>query len=300
MYKIEVKIDGQFNNNFYPGSIYDLVFIDLEFWTHYVQGKAVQKIYGYTITRLLKTSNQQYIKIKFLEFEAEERQLVEEIIQDIERLKNKIFIGFNIQGSDITTLKNRIISLSIFSNINTINLFDFRKYSTKYGYKGLNGLFEYLEVKVNKKIDGSYFRKNPKKVFFRKKGWADILLNMFEYCLEDAAGYFEIVSNWNKKIPKITKDMIINESFSYSESDEQSSAKLIDEYTEKFSMENFQITSDQLLSNLTVADLEALIIKIVQKALKEEIQKLKHEHLPEKTTQMNHPLQVFVKTAPLP
>ncbi len=169
MYKIEIQIDGQFHNNFYTGSIYDLVFIDLEFWPHYIHGKAVQKIYGYTITRLLKTSKKQYIKIKFLEFEDEEKQLVEEIIQDIEKFKNKIFIGFNIQGSDMITLKSRIKSLSLSSNINIINLFDFRKYSIKYGYKGLNSLFEYLEVKVNKKIDGSYFRKNPKKVFLEKK-----------------------------------------------------------------------------------------------------------------------------------
>ncbi|NDJ25624.1 hypothetical protein GS682_29240 [Nostoc sp. B(2019)] len=84
MYNLEIKIDGQFVNNFYNGSIYDLVFIDLEFWPHYVEGKAVQKIYGYTITRLLKTSKQQYIKIKFLEFEAEERELVEEIVKDID------------------------------------------------------------------------------------------------------------------------------------------------------------------------------------------------------------------------
>ncbi|MBL1199590.1 MAG: hypothetical protein FWK04_10980 [Nostoc sp. GBBB01] len=300
MYKIEVKIDGQFNNNFYTGSIYDLVFIDLEFWPHYIQGKAVQKIYGYTITRLLKTSKKQYIKIKFLEFEYEEKQLVEEILQDIERFKNKIFIGFNIQDSDMITLKNRIKNLSIYSNINIINLFDFRKYSTKYGYKGLNGLFEYLKVKVNKKIDGSYFRKNPNKVFFRKKDWINILINMFEYCLEDAAGYFEIVLNWNKKIPKINKDMIITESLNYSESDEQSSAKLIDENTENFSLETCQFTSDQLLNNLTVADLEALIAKIVQKTFKKEIQKLKHEYLPEKTTHMNHLLQFFVETAPLP
>ncbi len=117
---------------------------------------------------------------------------------------------------------------------------------------------------------------------------------MFEYCLEDAAGYFEIVLNWNKKIPKVTKDMIITESLSYSDSDEQSSAKLIDENIENFSLENCQFTSDQLLGNLTVADLEVLIVKIVEKAFKEEIQKLKYKHLSEKTTQINHLLQVFV------
>lgn len=296
MYKIEVKIDGQFINNFSNGSIYDLIFIDLEFWPDYlqVQGKAVQKIYGYTITRLLKTSKQQYIKIKFLEFESEENQLVEEIIKDIERFKNKIFIGFNIKDSDLITLRNRSKALAIHSNVNEIKLFDFRKYSQLYGYKGLNGLFEHLEIQVNKKIDGSYFRRNPRKVFLRKSGWIDILLNMFEYCLEDAASYFEIVSNWNKKNPRITKDMITIESLNYFEVEKESSLTLIHQDAEIFSMQNFQATSDQLLSNLTIADLEALIVKIVQKTLKEEMQKLKHENLPTQPTLANYPLKAFV------
>lgn len=296
MYKIEVKIDGQFINNFSNGSIYDLVFLDLEFWPDYlqVQGKAVQRIYGYTITRLLKTSKQQYIKIKFLEFEFEENQLVEEIIKDIERLKNKIFIGFNIKDSDLITLRNRSKALNIHINVNEIKLFDFRKYSQLYGYQGLNGLFEHLGIKVNKKIDGRYFRKNPRKVFLRQSGWIDILLNMFEYCLEDAAGYFEIVSNWNKKNPLITKNMITSESLNYSELEKETSVTLIDQDAEIFSLQNFQPTSDQLLSSLTVADFEALIVKIVQKTLKEEMQKLKHDHLLDQTKQMNHTLKVFV------
>lgn len=296
MYKIEVKIDGQFINNFSNGSIYDLVFLDLEFWPDYlqVQGKAVQKIYGYTITRLLKTSKQQYIKIKFLEFESEENQLVEEIIKDIERFKNKIFIGFNIRNSDLITLRNRSKALAIHSNVNEIKLLDFRDYSQTYAYKGLNGLFKQLEIKVNKKIDGSYFRKNPRKVFLRKSGWIDILLNMFEYCLEDATGYFEIVSNWSQKNSLITEDMIKSESLNYSELEKETSVTLIDQDAKIFSMQNFQPTSDQLISNLTVSDLEALIVKIVQKTLKEEMQKLKHDHLLDQTKQMNHPLKVFV------
>ncbi|MEH2226896.1 hypothetical protein [Nostoc sp.] len=294
MYKIEVKIDGQFTNNFSNSSIYDLIFIDLEFWPHYVDGKAVQRIYGYTITRLLKTTNQQYIKVKFLEFETEEEQLLKEIMQDIYKLKSKIFIGFEIKDSDFRTLRNRAKALSIYSKINEIKLFDFRDYSQKYGYKGLNGLFEHLEIKVNKKIGGSYFRKNPRKVFLRRNGWIDILLNMFEYCLEDAAGYFEIVSNWNKKNPIITEGMITSESLNYSELEKKPSVTLIQQDAEIFSMQNFQASSDQLLSGLTVADLEALIVKIVQKTFKEEMQKLKHEHLQDQITQMNHPLKLFL------
>ncbi|OYD92964.1 hypothetical protein CDG76_19875 [Nostoc sp. 'Peltigera membranacea cyanobiont' 210A] len=191
-------------------------------------------------------------------------------------------------------MRNRSKALAIHSNVNEIKLFDFRDYSELYGYKGLNGLFEHLEIKVNKKIVGSYFRKNPRKVFLRKSGWIDILLNMFEYCLEDAAGYFEIVSNWNQKNPIITEDMIKSESLNYSELENKPSVTLIQQDTEIFSMQNFQASSDQLLSGLTVADLEALIVKIVQKTFKEEMQKLKHEHLPDQITEMNHPLKLFV------
>ncbi|MCL6752772.1 hypothetical protein KBT16_18065 [Nostoc sp. CCCryo 231-06] len=88
--------------------------------------------------------------------------------------------------------------------------------------------------------------------------------------------------------------MIISESLNYSELEEETSVTLIHQDAEISSMQNFQPTSDQLLSILTVADLEALIVKIVQKTFKEEMQKLKHEHLPDQTTQMNHPLKVFV------
>jgi hypothetical protein len=295
MYQLEIKIDGQFANNFYHGSIYDLVFFDLEFWPDYKNnGKAVQRIYGYTMTRIIKSSKLQHIKIKFLEFETEEEQLIKEILQDIYKLQNKFFIGFNLKDSDLATLKNRLKMLSIQSNTTIINIFDFRKYSKSHEYKGLNGLFEYLEIKVNKKINGSYFRKNPRRVLCRKSGWIDILINMFDYCLEDAAGYFKIVSNWNKKFSRITKDMITSESLNSSDKDKKLSLELIDQDAEILSIENLQPTSDQLLSILTVADLESLIVKIVQKTLKEEIQKLKHEHLLAETTQANHQLKNFV------
>lgn len=295
MYQLEIKIDGQFVNNFYNGSIYDLIFFDLEFWPDYKNnGKAVQRIYGYTITRLLKSSKLQYIKIKFLEDETEEEQLIKDILQDICKFKNKLFVGFHIKDSDLETLKNRLRVFSIQSKDILVNIFDFRNYSKSHEYIGLNGLFQYLEIPVNKKIDGRYFRSNPRRVFSRKLGWIDILINMFEYCLEDAAGYFEIVSNWNKKFSRITKDMIISESLNSSDKVEKSSLELIEQDAEILSIENLQFKSDQLLSILTVADLESLIVKIVQKTLKEEIQKLKHEHLLAETTQANHQIKNFV------
>ncbi|MEQ9482667.1 hypothetical protein [Coleofasciculus sp. F4-SAH-05] len=212
MYKIEKKLDGNFVNNFHDGSIYDLVFIDLEFWPDYVNKKPVQRIYGYTITRILKSSKQQFIKIKFLEYKNEEKQLVNEIISDIYALKNKIFIGFNIKDSDFLTLKRRLNCLSIKSQQLDINFFDFAKINKEIKRQGLNKLFKNLGVKSNKKINGKYFRKNTKKILAKSNGWIDCLLNMFEYCLEDAAAYFELVANWNKKFSVVTKEMIIGES----------------------------------------------------------------------------------------
>ncbi len=283
MYKLEIKLDGKFINNFSTGSIYDLVFIDLEFWPDYVNGKATQRIYGYTLTRILKTSKQQYIKVKFLEFETEEEELIKEIIKDIDNLKDKIFIGFNIIGSDLITLRKRLKALSIYTNSNKLNIFDFQKYSKIKGYKGLNGLFEYLEIKVNKKIDGRYFHKNAKKVFSQKNGWIDILLPMFEYCLEDAAGYFEIVSNWHKKNSRITKDMITNELVCYLPKEKKlslQSVQLEEEIKielekEILTVEDNQSSQTQLITTLTVADLETLISKIVQKVIQQEINKFK-------------------------
>lgn len=278
MYKLEIKIDVNFVNNFYPGSIYDLVFLDLEFWPHYINGKAIQRIYGYTITRLIKSSKKQYIKIKFLEFEVEEEELIKEMMQDIYILKDKIFIGFNIKDSDLVTLRNRLMTFSLPSNVEKINVFDFIKYSQSKEYRGLNGLFEYLGVKVNKNIDGSFFHKKAKKVFLKKQGWINILLNMFEYCLEDAAGYFGIVSNWSNKFPQITKDMIKSELINSSLNEEKLIVELINKNVEIFSSDILQPFSVQFVSNLKVAELEALITTIVQKVINEEIRKLKHEY----------------------
>lgn len=61
-------------------------------------------------------------------------------------------------------------------------------------------------------------------------------------------------------------------------------------------MENSQPTSEQPLSLLTVADLEALIVKIVHKVLQQETQKLEQEDLSIEPTQANHPPQAFLET----
>src|SRR3569832_1092080 len=115
MYKLETQIDGHFVNNFYNGSIYNLVFLDLEFWPDYFNGRGVRRIYGFTITRILKASKKQYIKIKFIEAAKEEEQLVKEILQEIHRLCHKIFVSFNIKESDIKMLKIRLKAMNIYS-----------------------------------------------------------------------------------------------------------------------------------------------------------------------------------------
>jgi len=208
MYKLETQIDGHFVNNFYNGSIYDLVFLDLEFWPDYINGRGVRRIYGYTITRILKASKKQYIKIKFIEAAKEEEQLVKEILQEIHRLCNKVFVGFNIKESDIKMVKIRLKAMNVYSESINVKIFDLRGHTPPEENQGLSGLAKYLGIKVNKKIDGRYFKCKAKKVLTRRRGYQDILITMFEYCLEDAAGYFEIVGSWNKKNSLVIKDAI--------------------------------------------------------------------------------------------
>ncbi|QIR40921.1 hypothetical protein HCG51_32390 [Tolypothrix sp. PCC 7910] len=61
-------------------------------------------------------------------------------------------------------------------------------------------------------------------------------------------------------------------------------------------MENSQPKSEHSLSLLTVADLEALIVKIVHKVLQQETQKLQQEDLSIEPTQPKHPPQAFLET----
>lgn len=206
MFKKEITLNNNFVNNFYNGSIYDLVFIDLEFWPDFAQVQQVQRIFGYTITRLLKTNSHQYIKIQFLESKAEEKQLIKDILTDLHILQTKIFIGYNLVNSDIYCLKKRLRSMKMRSEIKLTTI-DLVNHPQKEMYRGgLNGLFEYLEIQVNKQINGLYFRKNARKVLAKKENYQQILSTMYDYCLEDARNYFYIVSNWQSKFAEINKE----------------------------------------------------------------------------------------------
>ncbi len=206
MFRKELTIENSLVNNFYAGSIYDLVFIDLEFWPDFTYVKPLQRIYGYTITRILKHSKNQYIKIQFLENKSEERKLINDIFRDMRLLQNKVFIGYNIISSDIYCLNKRARAMTIKPNID-ITLFDFFKHPQKNLYRGgLNGLCEYLEIQVNKQINGFYIYKNARKVIEKKANYQEILSTIYEYCLEDAKNYFYIVSKWENKFAVINKD----------------------------------------------------------------------------------------------
>ncbi len=62
-------------------------------------------------------------------------------------------------------------------------------------------------------------------------------------------------------------------------------------------MENSQPESEKPISVLTVADLEAIIVKIVQKVLKQETDNLEHRDLQEvETLQASYPPKAFLDT----
>jgi hypothetical protein len=63
-------------------------------------------------------------------------------------------------------------------------------------------------------------------VLNKKCGYQDILVTMFDYCLRDAAGYFEIVSKWNNKFPLVIKDAITRDSLYYLVNDGKRAAGL--------------------------------------------------------------------------
>lgn len=216
MFKKELWIDRQFINNFYKGSIYDLVFLDLEFWPDRDRGKSVQRIFGYTLTRLLKSNKQQHIKIHLLESRQEEKELIQFLIRDLSVLHKKIFVGFNIVHSDIYVLQKRLKHFKIKPKIDKISVFDLENKRKEGLNRGLNNLFSCLEIPIAKEIDGLYFRLNCNKVFSQSRDRDNILETMYEYCLEDARNYFHIVSNWNNKFPLILPERLLELDLSHS------------------------------------------------------------------------------------
>ena len=111
MYKKEIKIPSQYINNFYDGSIYDLVFLDLEWCRDFQKNGTVQKIFGYTLTRILEDSNEQYIKIQFIESATQEKTIIQDILNDLHNLRGKYFVGYGLSTSDMFCLRQRIEAL---------------------------------------------------------------------------------------------------------------------------------------------------------------------------------------------
>lgn len=204
MWKKELWLESNFVNNFYQGSIYNLVFLDLEFFPVYSNGNKVQqRIFGYTLTRLIKSTKTQYIKIQLIETPAEEKKLIRNLIADIIELQNKVFMGFNIINSDMYCLRKRVRTLKLQLPVSAIAIYDLYNPQQSLYSGGLNGLFEYLDIQINKQINGRYVRQNAKRVLGQKSNAPEILNTIYEYCLEDAKNYFYIVSNWTTKFTKI-------------------------------------------------------------------------------------------------
>lgn len=60
-------------------------------------------------------------------------------------------------------------------------------------------------------------------------------------------------------------------------------------------MENSQLDPNQPISVLTVADLEALLIKVVQKVIRQELMTLKHPQVQPEEPPADHPIETFIE-----
>lgn len=207
MYKQELKIPNKYVNNFYNGSIYDLVFLDLEWCRDFQKNVSVQKIFGYTLTRILEDSNEQYIKIQFIESSTQEKKIIQDILNDLHSLRGKYFIGYGLATSDMFCLRQRIEALEFSPQIDSIRILDLQKTSQRNDLnQGLNNLFAYLGIPIFKKIKGYYVFRNGIKILRKEKGYQTVLKEIYEYCLEDAENYFHIISNWQTQFPLVDRD----------------------------------------------------------------------------------------------
>ncbi len=213
MYKREFKLPSQHINNFYNGSIYDLVFLDLEWCRDFYKNGVIQKIFGYTLTRILEGSNEQYIKIQFIESSTQEKRIIQDILNDLYSLQGKYFIGYGLSTSDMFCLRQRIDALDFIPKVESIRILDLQTTSQRTDLdQGLNNLFAYLGIPIDKRIKGYYVFRNGIKILRKEKGYETILNEIYEYCLEDAENYFQIINNWQTQFPLIDrhKHQIIN------------------------------------------------------------------------------------------
>jgi hypothetical protein len=214
MYKRELKLPSQYKNNFYNGSIYDLVFLDLEWCRDFHKdGLVIQKIFGYTLTRILEDSNEQYIKIQFIESGTQEKTIIQDILNDLQSLKSKYFVGYGLSTSDVFCLRQRIAALDFIPKNENIRILDLQLTSQRPDLnQGLNNLFAYLGIPIYKRIKGYYVFQNGIKVLRKEKGYETILNEIYDYCLEDAENYFHIINNWQTQFPLVdcNKHLTIN------------------------------------------------------------------------------------------
>ena len=180
MYKRELKLLSQYTNNFYNGSIYDLVFLDLEWCRDFHKNATVQKIFGYTLTRILEDSNEQYIKIQFIESSTQEKRIIQDILNDLQSLQGKYFIGYGLSTSDMFCLRQRIDALDFIPKVDSIKILDLQRIIQRTDLnQGLNNLFAYLEIPIYKRIKGYYVFRNGVNVLLKERGYETILNEIY-------------------------------------------------------------------------------------------------------------------------
>lgn len=205
MFCRELVINQAYHNNFYDGTLDDLVFFDLEWCRDFTaRGLVNNKLFGYTMTRILPQSNRQYIRIQLIEHREQERDLIGTIVQDIAQFQDKFFVGYGISTSDIACLRQRLGAIHLTPAVTRMQMFDLQRSGRHPELRqGLNRLFAYLQIPIQKSIEGKYIYTHGVRVLRRQEGYQAVLQTIYEYCLEDARNYFHIVSNWGHFFPRL-------------------------------------------------------------------------------------------------
>ena len=140
------------------------------------------KIFGYTLTRILEDSNEQYIKIQFIESGTQEKTIIQDILNDLQSLKSKYFVGYGLSTSDVFCLRQRIAALDFIPKNENIRILDLQLTSQRPDLnQGLNNLFAYLGIPIYKRIKGYYVFQNGIKVLRKEKGYETILNEIYDY-----------------------------------------------------------------------------------------------------------------------
>jgi hypothetical protein len=207
MFCRELVVAETYGNNFYDGALDDLVFFDLEWCRDFTpQGLVNNKLFGYTMTRILPPGDRQYIRIQLIEQREQERDLIATIVEDLYQFQDKYFVGYGISTSDIACLRQRLEAMHLIPRVTQMQMFDLQRSGRHPELRqGLNRLFAHLQIPIHKAIEGRYIYTHGMRVLRRQEGYEAVLQAIYEYCLEDARNYFHIVAKWGDFFPRLQR-----------------------------------------------------------------------------------------------